>query len=61
MYLKIKRIEKKPTTYGNDLVIKMIALYNDDHQFMKNVKLNDDLIESITDGKIIFDIKKAMK
>lgn len=61
MYLKVKRIEKQATQYGDDLVIKMISLYDNQDRFVKNCKLNDALIESILDGKIIFDIKKAMK
>lgn len=61
MYLKVKRIEKQATTYGDDLVIKMISLYDGQDRFVKNCKLNDHLIESILDGKIIFDVEKAMK
>ena len=61
MYLKVKRIEKQKTEYGFDLVIKMISLYDNQDRFVKNCKLNDHIMESIKDGKIIFDVQKAMK
>ena len=52
MYLKIKKIEKKKNEYGNDLVISMIGLHEDDGKWIKWVKLNDELIKTLTESKI---------
>jgi len=52
MYLQIKRIETEETPYGNDIVIKMIQLREDDGTFIKNVKLNDELIQVLKNSKI---------
>ena len=52
MYLKIKRIDKLKTRWGDDLVIKMIALHDDSGKFIKNVKLNNELISILKNSKI---------
>jgi len=53
MNLRIKIIEKQETKYGNDLVIKMISLYDNKGKWIKNVKLNDELIKVLKESKIV--------
>jgi len=53
MNLRIKIIEKQETKYGNDLVIKMISLYDNNGKWIKNVKLNDELIKVLKESKIV--------
>jgi len=52
MYLKIKRIEKQETKYGDDFVIKMVQLSDDNGKFIKNLKLDDELFQVLKNVKI---------
>lgn len=58
MHLKIKIIEKQETKYGNDLVVKMISLYDNKGKWVKNVKLNDSLIDVLKESKIVINPNK---
>ena len=57
MHLKIKRLDKQETQYGNDLVIKMVSVYDNQGKWIRNVKLNDALIEVLKEAKIIINPK----
>jgi hypothetical protein len=57
MHLKIKRIEKQETKYGFDLVVKMISIYDNKGKWIRNVKLNDELIDALKEAKIILNPK----
>jgi hypothetical protein len=40
--------------YWSDLAFKQVALYDDDGKFIKNLKINDDLLKNIKDFEIKF-------
>ena len=52
MYLKIKKIELQEAKYGDNIVITMIGLYDEKDKWIRWVKLNDELIEKLTEVKI---------
>ncbi len=56
MYLQIKKVEWKPNKFGQqNLEITMIWLYEDDWKWIKWVKLNNALIETLKTSKIQYD------
>ena len=56
MKLKIKKINKLQNTYWNNLVITMIWLYDDNDKWIKWVKLDDDIINILTNNFIIYEL-----
>jgi len=52
MYLLLKNIETKETQYGNDIVIKMIQLREDDGSFVKNLKLDSEVVQVLKNVKV---------
>ena len=40
--------------YWSDLAFKQVALHDDDWKFIKNLKINDDLLKNIKDFEIKF-------
>lgn len=51
-YLKIKKAELIPDTFGQHLKITMIGLYDENDKWIKWVKLNDALIEELLNKSI---------
>ena len=51
-YLKIKKINLVPDKYGQRIEITMIGLYDDNDKWIRWVKLNDALVEKISQAKI---------
>jgi len=52
MYLQIKTVEKVPDKYGHHLKITKVGLYDNEGNWVKWVKLNDNLIEKLKEAKI---------
>jgi len=53
MYLKIKKAILTPDKYGQKVAISMIWLYNDDDKWVRRVKLDDDIIQTLLSAKIV--------
>jgi hypothetical protein len=51
--LKINSITKEADKYGNKLIINRIGLYDESGKWIKWVKLNDELIETLKQSEII--------
>ena len=51
-YLHLKRISKQETQFGDDLLIKMIQIRDEDGKFIRNAKLNDSIIKVLLRGRI---------
>jgi hypothetical protein len=52
LILKVPHLVKN--MYWSDLAFKQVALYDDDGKFIKNLKINDDLLKNIKDFEIKF-------
>lgn len=52
LILKVPHLIKN--MYWSDLAFKQVALHDDDWKFIKNIKINDDLLKSIKDFEIQF-------
>ena len=55
LILKVPHLVKN--MYWSDLAFKQVALHDDDWKFIKNLKINDDLLKSIKDFEISFTYK----
>lgn len=52
LILKVPHLVKN--MYWFDLAFKQVALHDDDGKFIKNLKINDDLLKNIKDFEIKF-------
>jgi len=52
MYLKIKKINLTKSTYGNNITITMIGLYDESDKWIKWVKLDDQVLTLLQNTKI---------
>ena len=52
LILKVPHLIKN--MYWSDLAFKQVALHDDDWKFIKNLKINDDLLKNIKDFEIKF-------
>ena len=52
LILKVPHLVKN--MYWSDLAFKQVALHYDDWKFIKNLKINDDLLKSIKDFEVKF-------
>lgn len=50
--LKIKSIKTEADKYGNKLIIDKIGLYDENNKWVKWVKLNDELINTLLNNQI---------
>lgn len=55
LILKVPHLIKN--IYWSDLAFKQVALHDDDWKFIKNLKINDDLLKSIKDFEVKFTFK----
>lgn len=55
MKLKIKKINTLKANYWDNLVISMVWLYDNDDKWIKWVKLDDKLIETLSNNYIEVD------
>lgn len=52
LILKVPHLVKN--MYWSDLAFKQVALHDDDGKFIKNLKIDDDLLKNIKDFEIKF-------
>jgi len=52
MYLKIKKAELIPDTYGQKISISMIGLYDDNDKWIRWIKLNEETIKVLNNSKL---------
>lgn len=55
LILKVPHLVKTP--YWTDIAFKPVVLHDDNWKFIKNLKINDDLLKSIKDLEISFTYK----
>ena len=52
MYLKIKKAELIPDTYGQKISISMIGLYDENDKWIRWIKLNEETIKVLNNSKL---------
>lgn len=52
MYLKIKKIKQEPDKFGNKITITMIGLYDETDKWIKWVKLDEQVINLLSEVKV---------
>lgn len=52
MYLKIKKINLTESTYGKNITITMIGLYDESDKWIKWVKLDEQVLSLLENQKI---------
>jgi len=52
MHLTFRNISLIETKYGHDIVIKQVGLYSDSGKFVRNCKINAQLINAIKEGTL---------
>lgn len=57
LILKVPHLVKN--MYWFDLAFKQVALHDDDWKFIKNLKINDDLLKNIKDLEVKFTFNKT--
>ena len=58
MYLKIKKADLIPDSYGQKISISMIGLYDDNDKWIRWIKLNEETITVLTNSKLTIKNKK---
>ena len=62
IFYQLKQISLVPDKYGKHLKIKMVSAYTGDGKFIKHLKLNEDILDILSEGWIIYnEIEKKEK
>lgn len=51
-YIKIKKAELIPDTYGQKISISMIGLYDENDKWIRWIKLNEETIKVLNNSKL---------
>ena len=57
IYYQLKQISLVPDKYGKHLKIKMVSAYTGDGKFIKHVKLDDNMLDILSEGWIVYNEK----
>jgi len=57
IFYRLKQISLVPDKYGKHLKIKMVSAYTGDDKFIKHVKLDDNLLDILSEGWIVYNEK----
>ena len=62
IFYQLKQISLVPDKYGKHLKIKMVSAYTGDGKFIKHLKLNEDILDILSEGWIVYnEIEKKEK
>ena len=53
-FYKLKQISLEPDKYGKHLKIKMVSMYTGDGKFIKHVKLDENILNILSEGWIVY-------
>ena len=53
IFYKLKQISLVPDKYGKHLKIKMVSTYTGDGKFIKHIKLDEDMLNILSEGWIV--------
>ena len=54
VFYRLKQISLVPDKYGKHLKIKMVSAYTGDGKFIKHVKLDDNMLDILSEGWIVY-------
>tara|TARA_R100000501_G_C2535449_1_gene56553 strand:- start:283 stop:516 length:234 start_codon:yes stop_codon:yes gene_type:complete len=54
IYYQLKQISLVPDKYGKHLKIKMVSAYTGDGKFIKHLKLDEDILDILSEGWIVY-------
>ena len=54
IFYRLKQISLEPDKYGKHLKIKMVSAYTGDGKFIKHLKLNEDILDILSEGWIVY-------
>ena len=57
IFYRLKQISLVPDKYGKHLKIKMVSAYTGDGKFIKHVKLDDNMLDILSEGWIVYNEK----
>ena len=58
IFYRLKQISLEPDKYGKHLKIKMVSAYTGDGKFIKHVKLDEDMLNILSEGWIVYNEPK---
>lgn len=61
MILKIKKATLKPNSYGNNIEISMVGVYDDNGKWIRWIKLNQELIDVLCETTVELDDATVQK
>ena len=54
VFYRLKQISLVPDKYGKHLKIKMVSAYTGDGKFIKHLKLDEDILNILSEGWIVY-------
>ena len=54
VFYRLKQISLVPDKYGKHLKIKMVSAYTGDGKFIKHIKLDEDMLNILSEGWIVY-------
>ena len=54
IFYRLKQISLEPDKYGRHLKIKMVSAYTGDGKFIKHLKLDEDVLDILSQGWIVY-------
>tara|TARA_E500000305_G_C3808897_1_gene137525 strand:+ start:39 stop:227 length:189 start_codon:yes stop_codon:yes gene_type:complete len=54
LFYRLKNVKLVPDNYGMTIEVKMVSVYKGDGTFVKNLKLDEDTLNIIKEGWIVY-------
>ena len=54
LFYRLKNVKLVPDNYGKTIEVKMVSVHKGDGTFVKNLKIDDDVLKIIKEGWIVY-------
>jgi hypothetical protein len=54
LFYRLKNVKLVPDNYGMTIEVKMVSVHKGDGTFVKNLKIDDDVLKIIKEGWIVY-------
>ncbi len=54
LFYRLKNVKLVPDNYGMTIEVKMVSVHKGDGTFVKNLKIDDDVLKVIKEGWIVY-------
>ena len=54
VFYQLKQVTLHPDRYGKHLKVKMVSMYTGEGKFIKHVKLDEDILNILSEGWIVY-------